>query len=76
MKAQIVVAVLDGRNPNVYYEVGIAHSVGKPVILIAAENRKEEIPFDLKQHRFIFYNSMNDLQEKLTDALNYIRTNG
>lgn len=76
LKAQIVVAVLDGRNPNVYYEVGIAHSVGKPVILIAAENRKEEIPFDLKQHRFIFYNSMNDLQEKLTDALNYIRANG
>lgn len=76
LKAQIVVAVLDGRNPNVYYEVGIAHSVGKPVILIAAENRKEEIPFDLKQHRFIFYNSLNDLQEKLTDALNYIRTNG
>ena len=76
LKAQIIVAVLDGRNPNVYYEVGIAHSVGKPVILIAKEQEKIIIPFDLRQHRFIFYNSLNDLQEKLTDALNYIRTNG
>ena len=76
LKAQIVVAVLEGRNPNVYYEVGIAHSIGKPVILIASENKKEEIPFDLNQHRFIFYKSLNDLQDKLTDALTYIRTNG
>lgn len=76
LKAQIVIAVIEGRNPNVFYEVGIAHSIGKPVILIASENKKEEIPFDLNQHRFIFYKSLNDLQEKLTEALAYIRTNG
>ena len=76
LKAQIVVAVLDGRNPNVYYEVGIAHSIGKPVILIAEENGKADVPFDLTHHRFIFYQSKNDLQEKLSKALYYIRNNG
>ena len=73
LKAQIVIGVLDGRNPNVFYEIGIAHSVGKPVILIAAEHEKVKIPFDLQQHRFIFYNSLNDLEEKLKNALKFVR---
>ena len=76
LKAQVVIGVLDGRNPNVFYEVGIAHSVGKPVILIAEEQEKVKIPFDLQQHRFIFYKSLNDLEEKLTSALNYARDHG
>ena len=75
LKAQIIIGVLDGRNPNVYYELGIAHSVGKPVILVAKDNEKATIPFDLRQHRFIFYTSLNDLQKKLDDALEYLREN-
>ena len=73
LKAQIIIGVLDGRNPNVYYELGIAHSVGKPVILVAKDNEKATIPFDLQQHRFIFYKSLNDLQEKLSEALEFVR---
>ena len=34
LKSQVIIAVLDGRNANVYYEVGIAHSIGKTVILV------------------------------------------
>lgn len=75
LKSQIVIGVLDGRNPNVFYEVGIAHSVGKTVILIAEEKSKGQIPFDLQQHRFIFYKSLNDLEDKLISALNYVRDN-
>lgn len=70
LKSQIVIAVLDGRNSNVFYELGIAHSVGKPVILITEE--KSEIPFDLNSKRFIFYKSPNDLERKLSAALKAI----
>lgn len=76
LKSQIVIAVLDGRNPNVFYEVGIAHSVGKPVILIAREQEKLKIPFDLQQHRFIFYKSLKELQDKLKKALEYVKKYG
>ncbi|MBR1519704.1 MAG: hypothetical protein IJ635_00510 [Bacteroidaceae bacterium] len=75
LEAQIVIGVLDGRNPNVFYEIGIAHSIGKTVILIAAEKEKNIIPFDLNQHRFIFYKSLRELEEKLTDALKFLREN-
>lgn len=75
LKSQIVIGVLDGRNPNVFYEVGIAHSIGKTVILIAEEKAKSQVPFDLQQHRFIFYKSLNDLEDKLLSALMFVRNN-
>lgn len=70
--SQIVIGVLEGRNPNVYYELGIAHSIGKTVILISEEKNRSDIPFDLRTHRFIFYKSMNDLKNKLDNALKAI----
>ena len=75
LESQIIIGVLDGRNPNVFYEVGIAHSIGKTVILIVEEKAKSQVPFDLHQHRFIFYNSLNDLENKLSSALMYVRNN-
>ncbi len=32
LDSQLTVAVLDGKNPNVFYEIGLAHSIGKTVI--------------------------------------------
>lgn len=74
--SQIVIGVLEGRNPNVYYELGIAHSIGKTVILITEEKNKSDIPFDLRTHRFIFYKSMTDLKNKLDNALKVIGHDG
>jgi hypothetical protein len=34
-KADLVIADLSGQNPNVFYEVGIAHTLGKPVLLLS-----------------------------------------
>lgn len=51
--ATIVVAELTDRNPNVFYEMGMAHVVGKPVILIA--QTIEHVPFDLRGVRVIIY---------------------
>jgi hypothetical protein len=52
-EARIIVADLTHRNPNVFYEVGIAHTLGKEVILISQE--ENDIPFDLRHIRTIFY---------------------
>lgn len=52
-RARVVVADCTGRNPNVFYEIGLAHSIDKTVILttqVAAD-----VPFDLQHLRFIQY---------------------
>lgn len=51
--AEIIVAELTGRNPNVFYELGIAHTLGKQVIMIS--QREEDIPFDLRHLRYYLY---------------------
>ena len=52
-KAKVLLADLSGKNPNVFYELGLAHALAKPVILIA--ETMEEIPFDLRALRIIIY---------------------
>ncbi len=51
--AGAVIADCTERNPNVFYEIGIAHTLGKPVILIT-EN-EDDVPFDVRAIRFIKY---------------------
>jgi len=53
-ESEIVVADLTGRNPNVLYEVGIAHCLGKPVVFTC--QKSEDIPFDLSTRRVVLYN--------------------
>jgi hypothetical protein len=54
-KADIIVAEMTGRNPNVFYETGYAHALNKQVILLT--QRSEDIPFDLKHYPHIVYES-------------------
>ncbi|KOA51047.1 hypothetical protein BAAM0483_01935 [Bifidobacterium animalis subsp. animalis MCC 0483] len=51
----IVVAVLTGANPNVYYEMGLAHARGKIVIPIIEKG--ERLPFNISVFRTIFYHN-------------------
>ncbi|TET19843.1 hypothetical protein E3J74_05080 [Candidatus Bathyarchaeota archaeon] len=51
--ARIVIAELTGKNTNVFYEVGLAHSLGKPVIIIT--RNQDDVPFDLKALRYVYY---------------------
>ncbi|WP_322040808.1 nucleoside 2-deoxyribosyltransferase [Burkholderia diffusa] len=53
--ADVIIADMSGKNPNVFYEVGYAHAKGKLVILLTSDSG--DIPFDLKHHRHIVYNS-------------------
>ena len=44
-----------GSRPNVFYELGYAHALGKPTILLAERGR--ELPFDIRGYRCIFYDN-------------------
>jgi hypothetical protein len=69
--AGVVVADCTGKNPNVFYELGIAHTVGKPVILITQES--EDVPFDLRHIRYIKYDytppGMDKFEKTLTRTI-------
>lgn len=51
--SKIVIADFTGRNPNVFYEVGIAHTLGKTVIPISQSI--DDVPSDLRHHRVLKY---------------------
>jgi hypothetical protein len=52
-EAKIVIAEITAPNQNVFYELGYAHALNKPTILLAQRGR--ELPFDIRSYRVIFY---------------------
>lgn len=67
LKSRIVIANINGRNPNVFYELGIAQAIGKPTILVS-ENLNE-IPFDLQSQNIILYKTHDELFNRLSSML-------
>ena len=51
--ARVVIADCTGRNPNVFYEIGLAHAIGRNTILISQS--LDDVPFDLRHLRVIVY---------------------
>jgi len=51
--AKVLVAELTTRNPNVFYELGLAHALRKPVVLVSSN--EADVPFDLHHIRVIYY---------------------
>lgn len=74
LEAEVVIAVLDGRNPNVFYEIGIAHSMGKLVLMVVNLSREDSQmqAVDLLSNRLITYNNPNELRDKLEQTLKAI----
>lgn len=67
-KADVVVADMTGRNPNVFYEVGYAHALDKIVLLLTQDSN--DIPFDLKHRQHTVYGGKIDiLRAELTKKL-------
>lgn len=52
-RARVVVADLTGRNPNVFYETGLAHALPRRTILLT--QKADDIPFDLRSIRYLSY---------------------
>jgi hypothetical protein len=65
--AEIVVVDFSGKNPNVMYETGIAHTLGKHVVPISQS--LEHVPFDVNAHRALQYHSNAEGLRKLTNDL-------
>ncbi|WP_462156087.1 hypothetical protein [Pseudoalteromonas piscicida] len=67
--SDLILADLTDSNPNVYYELGIAHSLQKKVILITQSI--DDLPFDLRSYRVIPYTvhftKMNEAKQELKD---------
>ena len=66
-RSQHVICDFTNQNANVFYETGIAHTLGRTVVPIA--QRPEDVPFDLRHHRFIKYLDNGEGRAALTHAL-------
>lgn len=51
--ADLVVAEITAPNPNVYYELGIAHAMRIPTIILSQDI--DALPFDLRSYRILTY---------------------
>ena len=71
--SDLVVADITGKNPNVFYEIGLAHALHRPSILIA--RRDEEIPFDLAGTRIVFYNEDAESMDLLSSTVESLGQN-
>ena len=66
-KSRIVIVDFTQRNPNVLFETGIAHTLGRTVVPISQS--KADIPFDLAHHRFQLYLANTEGLGNLSNAL-------
>jgi len=71
VSTKLVIADCTQRNPNVFYEIGLAHAIGKPAILITQNSN--DIPFDLRHRRYLQYEltprGMNSFEESLEKTI-------
>lgn len=56
--ARFIIADITGRNPNVLYELGMAHTLAKPVLILS--RHADDIPIDLSTRRVILYGTSGD----------------
>jgi hypothetical protein len=74
--AKVIIADCTSRNPNVFYELGIAHALGKKTIMIT--RNESDIPFDLRQWRYIKYiftpRGMAQFETDLSEAVKKLET--
>jgi hypothetical protein len=54
VESDLILADVTGANPNVFYEIGLAHAMGRPVIYMT-QDPPESAPVDIRQFEFIHY---------------------
>jgi hypothetical protein len=67
LSSKIVVVDVTGKNPNVFYELGIAHALGRKVVPIS--QNMEDVPFDIRHHRILLYKNTEDGMVDLNQLL-------
>jgi len=66
-ESKFVIADITPGNPNVFYEVGYAHALQKPTILLAEKDTR--LPFDVSGFRTIFYEDSIVRKRSIEDGL-------
>lgn len=76
-QADVVLADLTGMNPNVFYELGVRHTLRNRTILVS--QTMDDVPSDLKQYGVILYNTtpngVNEYKKQISKILKDIRSN-
>ena len=74
--SRVIIADCTTKNPNVFYEIGVAHTIGKPVVLITQND--DDVPFDLRSTRYIKYafnpRGMKTFESRLKSTIQTILT--
>ena len=75
--SSVIIAEITPDNPNVFYEVGYAHALAKPTILLCEKGIRNKLPFDISGFRTIFYDNSiggkRQIEEKLKEHLENIK---
>jgi len=66
LESDLVIADVTGRNPNVNYELGIAHSFRKPLVILA--DKVESLSFDTQNERVIIVGDSGQIGVTQADA--------
>lgn len=71
IESKIVIAEVSPNNPNVFYELGYAHALNKPTILLCEKNPLEprKLPFDIQGLRVVFYENTIKGKKKIEEDL-------
>uniref|UniRef100_UPI0040570042 hypothetical protein n=1 Tax=Acetatifactor sp. TaxID=1872090 RepID=UPI0040570042 len=69
----VIIADISPDNPNVFYELGYAHAINKPTILLCERSCRSKLPFDISGFRTIFYDNTiggkKQVEQRLEDHL-------
>ena len=67
-QSSVIIADITPDNPNVFYEVGFAHALNKPTILLS-DKKREKLPFDVSGFRTLFYDNTIGGKSKVEENL-------
>jgi hypothetical protein len=66
-ESKLVIAEITAKNPNVFYEIGYAQAIHKPIILIAEQGTTP--PFDVSPFRILFYENSIAGKKRVEEGL-------
>ncbi len=66
-----VIADVTEKSLNVFYEIGYAEGIGRPVIITAKEGT--ELPFDIKDTPIVFWSTLKELKQRLQPIIGEVK---
>lgn len=72
-QADVIVADVSSPSPAVFYELGIATSLGKPTVILLSTHATGDLPFDIASYNIVTYDPTNPstLKRQMSRFLSY-----